>query len=342
MRGGGRYSRHVRGTAPARHRLPPTLGQIGLALCPRQIRSGASAGACAGLSGSECRTNLHMCPWWGELDRGPQRLRLPTQRVHSGLPLTPTSPVLSSRPLSSPVPPSRHPFAFVMVSAMAFMTPTPLLRGGAATYARSVGVSSRRAPVLPARAARRSRSTGVSMVGGSLNDLLSNNLDWSKRMTSDDPDYFQNLVAMQQPDYLWIGCTCLRRARVMRHYCVVPSYCTTVRDRCEVCARVGNVIWQLPLTVHAVLLSSSLYHLFHIVCVSQARTLACQRTSLSGFRLVRSSCTATLRMWLRTRYVAFILSLLSVRYGLMRHGFLVRDGFCCRTAFGRPPFWNMY
>lgn len=94
-----------------------------------------------------------------------------------------------------------------MASQMAFMTPAPLLRGAAASRARSVGVSPRRASALPARAARRSSAAGVSMVGGSLNDLLSNNLEWSKHMTSDDPDYFQNLVAMQQPDYLWIGCT---------------------------------------------------------------------------------------------------------------------------------------
>lgn len=96
-----------------------------------------------------------------------------------------------------------------MACPMAFMTPAPLLRGAAASRARSVGVSPRRASALPARAARRSPSAGVSMVGGSLNDLLSNNLEWSKHMTSDDPDYFQNLVAMQQPDYLWIGCTFL-------------------------------------------------------------------------------------------------------------------------------------
>lgn len=81
------------------------------------------------------------------------------------------------------------------------------MRGAAASRARSVGVSPRRASALPARAARRSPAAGVSMVGGSLNDLLANNLEWSKHMTADDPNYFQNLVAMQQPDYLWIGCS---------------------------------------------------------------------------------------------------------------------------------------
>lgn len=94
-----------------------------------------------------------------------------------------------------------------MASPMAFMTAAPLVRGAAASRARSVGVSPRRASALPARAARRSPAAGVSMVGGSLNDLLANNLEWSKHMTADDPNYFQNLVAMQQPDYLWIGCT---------------------------------------------------------------------------------------------------------------------------------------
>jgi carbonic anhydrase len=37
--------------------------------------------------------------------------------------------------------------------------------------------------------------------------ILGNNREWSKRMTENQPDYFQKLAAQHAPDYLWIGCS---------------------------------------------------------------------------------------------------------------------------------------
>lgn len=37
--------------------------------------------------------------------------------------------------------------------------------------------------------------------------LMVNNLGWSRRMTRDDPAYFEKLAAQQAPRYLWIGCS---------------------------------------------------------------------------------------------------------------------------------------
>lgn len=40
-----------------------------------------------------------------------------------------------------------------------------------------------------------------------LSHLLGNNRAWSKAKTDQDPSYFQNLSALQRPEYLWIGCS---------------------------------------------------------------------------------------------------------------------------------------
>jgi carbonic anhydrase len=40
-----------------------------------------------------------------------------------------------------------------------------------------------------------------------LNDLLKHNQRWSESRLLEDPDYFQRLVALQEPEYLWIGCS---------------------------------------------------------------------------------------------------------------------------------------
>ncbi|RZQ56614.1 carbonate dehydratase [Pseudidiomarina tainanensis] len=37
--------------------------------------------------------------------------------------------------------------------------------------------------------------------------LLANNQAWAKRMLEQDPTFFNNLVAQQSPEYLWIGCS---------------------------------------------------------------------------------------------------------------------------------------
>jgi carbonic anhydrase len=37
--------------------------------------------------------------------------------------------------------------------------------------------------------------------------LLANNKVWSKTMTKRDPDFFDRLVNLQQPRFLWIGCS---------------------------------------------------------------------------------------------------------------------------------------
>ncbi len=38
-------------------------------------------------------------------------------------------------------------------------------------------------------------------------DLLDHNIRWATAKTRDDPQYFSRLSALQEPDYLWIGCS---------------------------------------------------------------------------------------------------------------------------------------
>lgn len=40
-----------------------------------------------------------------------------------------------------------------------------------------------------------------------IRQLIANNSAWAKRMLEQDPDFFNNLVAQQTPEYLWIGCS---------------------------------------------------------------------------------------------------------------------------------------
>ena len=40
-----------------------------------------------------------------------------------------------------------------------------------------------------------------------IRQLIANNQAWAKRMQEQDPDFFNNLVAQQTPEYLWIGCS---------------------------------------------------------------------------------------------------------------------------------------
>lgn len=40
-----------------------------------------------------------------------------------------------------------------------------------------------------------------------IRQLIANNEAWAKRMQEQDPDFFNNLVAQQTPEYLWIGCS---------------------------------------------------------------------------------------------------------------------------------------
>jgi carbonic anhydrase len=44
-------------------------------------------------------------------------------------------------------------------------------------------------------------------MGRTLEPLLARNLQWAKRKTANDPDFFQRTVAQQRPNYLWIGCS---------------------------------------------------------------------------------------------------------------------------------------
>lgn len=37
--------------------------------------------------------------------------------------------------------------------------------------------------------------------------LLLENKAWSKEMVEDDPEYFSRLAALQEPEFLWIGCS---------------------------------------------------------------------------------------------------------------------------------------
>lgn len=38
-------------------------------------------------------------------------------------------------------------------------------------------------------------------------ELLAENVRWSRRCTAADPDYFRRLSALQAPEFLWIGCS---------------------------------------------------------------------------------------------------------------------------------------
>jgi carbonic anhydrase len=40
-----------------------------------------------------------------------------------------------------------------------------------------------------------------------LSHLFQNNRTWAARVTAERPDFFQQLAAQQNPDYLWIGCS---------------------------------------------------------------------------------------------------------------------------------------
>ena len=40
-----------------------------------------------------------------------------------------------------------------------------------------------------------------------LNHLLENNRAWAANITSRDPEFFRHLARIQNPDYLWIGCS---------------------------------------------------------------------------------------------------------------------------------------
>lgn len=40
-----------------------------------------------------------------------------------------------------------------------------------------------------------------------LSDLLNHNIQWATQKRQADPDYFKRLAALQQPEYLWIGCS---------------------------------------------------------------------------------------------------------------------------------------
>ncbi len=40
-----------------------------------------------------------------------------------------------------------------------------------------------------------------------LSDLLQHNMRWATQKRQADPNYFERLAALQQPEYLWIGCS---------------------------------------------------------------------------------------------------------------------------------------
>lgn len=40
-----------------------------------------------------------------------------------------------------------------------------------------------------------------------LQHLFNANIRWANRMVADDPDFFKRLASLQQPEYLWIGCS---------------------------------------------------------------------------------------------------------------------------------------
>jgi carbonic anhydrase len=40
-----------------------------------------------------------------------------------------------------------------------------------------------------------------------IRQLIENNKQWATKKRTEDPEFFQNLVAQQNPEYLWIGCS---------------------------------------------------------------------------------------------------------------------------------------
>jgi carbonic anhydrase len=40
-----------------------------------------------------------------------------------------------------------------------------------------------------------------------LSDLLENNRKWAENVSAQDPDFFSKLASIQNPEYLWIGCS---------------------------------------------------------------------------------------------------------------------------------------
>src|SRR5690554_1190958 len=40
-----------------------------------------------------------------------------------------------------------------------------------------------------------------------IRQLIENNSAWAARMLKQDPEFFDKLVAQQNPEYLWIGCS---------------------------------------------------------------------------------------------------------------------------------------
>jgi carbonic anhydrase len=41
----------------------------------------------------------------------------------------------------------------------------------------------------------------------SLEPLFEKNLEWSKKIRAEDPEFFDRLASIQNPEYLWIGCS---------------------------------------------------------------------------------------------------------------------------------------
>jgi len=44
-------------------------------------------------------------------------------------------------------------------------------------------------------------------MGRTLDTLLERNLDWVRKKTKSDPQFFSRMAAQQKPNYLWIGCS---------------------------------------------------------------------------------------------------------------------------------------
>ena len=45
------------------------------------------------------------------------------------------------------------------------------------------------------------------MTTNSLDELFAHNREWAARMEAERPGFFTGLMAQQQPQYMWIGCS---------------------------------------------------------------------------------------------------------------------------------------
>jgi carbonic anhydrase len=78
---------------------------------------------------------------------------------------------------------------------------------GRAVFNQECDSRDRFARIIPITGELKTNLIKGSMPMRDLNNLLENNRTWARRITAQDPDFFQTLSKQQSPQYLWIGCS---------------------------------------------------------------------------------------------------------------------------------------